>query len=250
MKVFYFTSTGNNLYIAKKLGGKLYSIPKVLKKGTLEFEDDRIGIVFPCYYFGTPRIVREFLEKAKLKSGYIFAIMSYGNISAAGVKHFEKTAAGSGIKLSYINDILMVDNYIPVFDMEKQLKKEAAKNIEENLKKILSDIDSKTKHIKKTGLHSSLMTTLTQMYYKTTLGKADKNFIVEDSCNSCRICEMVCPVDNIKVDTKPEFLHHCEECYACTHNCPRNSIRHKKEKSRARFINNHIRMNEIIDSNR
>ena len=31
MKIFYFTATGNSLYVAKRFGGELYSIPKVLK---------------------------------------------------------------------------------------------------------------------------------------------------------------------------------------------------------------------------
>ncbi len=249
MKIFYFTATGNNLHIAKKLGGELYSIPKILKTGPLEFTDDAIGIIIPCYYFGVPRIVKEFLGKIKLKSNYIFGIMSYGNIAAGCLNHLNKTAANSNIQFSYLNEILMVDNYIPVFDMEKQLEAVASKNIEDNLSRIVSDINSKAKYIKKTKLSSKLFTFLAQTYYKTTLGKTDKNFLVDDSCNSCKICEKVCPVDNIKVELKPEFLHHCEECFACTHNCPQNSIRHKKERSRARFTNKNISLNEIIQSN-
>lgn len=50
MKVLYFTSTGNNLYIAKQLGGELLSIPKLLHEGRLEHEDEALGVVFPCYY--------------------------------------------------------------------------------------------------------------------------------------------------------------------------------------------------------
>lgn len=49
MKILYFTATGNNLYIAKRLGGELYSIPKLIKEGKYEFEDEKIGIVFPAY---------------------------------------------------------------------------------------------------------------------------------------------------------------------------------------------------------
>ena len=79
MKVFYFTATGNSLDVAKRFGGELYSIPKVLKGNEFDFEDEKIGIVFPCYAFAAPGIVREFIEKVTLKSPYIFAIMTYGN---------------------------------------------------------------------------------------------------------------------------------------------------------------------------
>jgi NAD-dependent dihydropyrimidine dehydrogenase PreA subunit/flavodoxin len=249
MKIFYFTSTGNNLYIAKELGGQLYSIPKLLKEGPFEFEDDKIGIIFPCYYFGTPRIVKDFIEKAKLKSDYIFAIMSYGNISAGGTNHFIKIAENSGIKLSYINEILMIDNYLPLYDIEKQLKNEHKKNIEKNLASIVSDIHLGKIFIKRNPLLNRISTFFAQLYYKVNIRKADKRFFVEDSCNNCQVCEKVCPVDNIKVNEKPEFLHHCEECFACIHHCPQNSIRLTNEKSRARFINEHISLKDIIDSN-
>jgi ferredoxin len=249
MKIFYFTSTGNSLYVAKELGGQLYSIPKLLKEGNFEFEDDKIGIIFPCYYLGTPRIVKEFIEIVKLKSDYIFAVISYGNISAGGINHFIKTAGNSGIKLSYVNEILMVDNYLPLFDIEKQLKNVHKKNIGKNLASIVSDIHSGKKYIKKKNLLNSVFTFFAQLYYKTTIGKMDKRFIIEDTCNGCGTCKKVCPVDNIKVNKKPIFLHHCEECFACTHHCPHNSIRLTNEKSKARFINENINLKEIIESN-
>jgi NAD-dependent dihydropyrimidine dehydrogenase PreA subunit/flavodoxin len=252
MKIFYFTSTGNNLYIAKKLGGnrgQLYSIPKLLKEKNFEFEDDKIGIIFPCYYFGTPRIVKNFIEKVKLKSDYIFAIMSYGNISAGGTSHFLRIAEKSGIKLSYINEIIMIDNYLPLYDIDKQLKNVNKKDIENNLSPIISDIHSGRIFLKKKKLLYKISTSFAQLYYKINIRKADKRFFVEDSCNSCHVCEKVCPVKNIKVDGKPVFLHNCEECFACIHHCPQNSIRLTNEKSRTRFINEHIRLKEIIESN-
>lgn len=46
MAILYFTATGNNLYVAKKIGGNLISIPKAVKEGNFNFFDDKIGIVF------------------------------------------------------------------------------------------------------------------------------------------------------------------------------------------------------------
>lgn len=37
MKILYFTATGNSLYVAKRLGGECYSIPKLMKEGQFEF---------------------------------------------------------------------------------------------------------------------------------------------------------------------------------------------------------------------
>ena len=57
MKTFYFTATGNSLYVAKRIGGELYSIPQMLENKRLEFEDEAIGIVLPCYGWGIPNMV-------------------------------------------------------------------------------------------------------------------------------------------------------------------------------------------------
>lgn len=45
MKILYFTSTGNNLYIAHQLGGELLSIPQMVKDDIFDIEDESVGIV-------------------------------------------------------------------------------------------------------------------------------------------------------------------------------------------------------------
>lgn len=54
MTIFYFTSTGNCLYVAKRIGGNLYSIPKLMQAKTFKFKDDVVGLVYPTYGFGMP----------------------------------------------------------------------------------------------------------------------------------------------------------------------------------------------------
>ena len=44
MTILYFTATGNSLYVAKRLGGKLISIPQMIKENKYEFSDERIGL--------------------------------------------------------------------------------------------------------------------------------------------------------------------------------------------------------------
>jgi ferredoxin len=246
MKILYFTATGNNLYVAKRIGDEYYSIPKLIKEGSFDFEDEKIGIIFPAYYIGVPKIVEEFLNKVRLKSKYIFGIATYGAFSGTTTRHLLEIGKRNGIEFSYINEIVMVDNYLPGFDMNKQVQEQSKKNIEENLEKIIKDIEEGRKYIKK---HTIIMEGIRVLADKFYDNKFEKNFSVDNNCNGCKTCERVCPVDNIKVDKKPVFNNNCQHCLSCIHNCPKGAISIKKEKSKARFINENITLKEIIDSN-
>jgi len=247
MKILYFTATGNNLYVAKRIGDEYYSIPKLIKEGRFDFEDEKIGIIFPVYYIGVPKIVEEFLNKVRLKSKYIFGITTYGAFSGSATRHLLEIGKRNGIEFSYINEIVMVDNYLPGFDMNKQIQDQAKKNIEENLEKIIKDIEEGRKYIKKHTIIKEGLRVLADKFYDNEF---EKNFSVDNNCNGCKTCERVCPVGNIKVDKKPVFNNNCQHCLSCIHNCPKRAISIKKEKNKVRFINENITLKEIIDSNK
>ena len=70
--IFYFTGTGNCLYIARQLAGadtELLSIPQMVKRGKYEFEADEIGIVYPIYGHMPPYMVRQFIQKENAPVG-------------------------------------------------------------------------------------------------------------------------------------------------------------------------------------
>jgi NAD-dependent dihydropyrimidine dehydrogenase PreA subunit len=250
MKIFYFTATGNCLYVAKRIGGELYSIPQMIKEEKFEFEADAIGLVFPCYGFGVPRLVQEFIQKSSLKASYFFAIMTYGNKAASGLQQMEQIAIKAGIKFNYTNEILMIDNYLPIFNMEEQVKKETSKKIEEKLEQIGMDLAHRENKLIRKGLLSKVISKgLHRIIDGLSSNYGHKHFIVQDQCNGCQVCEKVCPVSNIRVAKKPEFAHQCQMCLACIHHCPANALHLKSEKSKTRFINQHVQLKEIIDAN-
>lgn len=250
MKIFYFTSTGNNLYISKRIGGEIYSIPKLMKEGRYEFEDEKIGIVFPTYYGTVPKIVEEFLNKAKLTSSYFFAVATYGSISRTVIPNLIEIGKRNQIKFSYINDLLMIDNYLPAFDMAKEIQKGPKKNIEENLVKILNDIENGRVYIKKYGAVMRFIgLTINKLYPYPEGIEFEKNFSVESHCNGCGICGKVCPVDNIEIVKKPYLKGNCQQCLACANHCPQKAICVKNEKSKVRYINKNVTLKEIITAN-
>ena len=83
--LFYFTATGNSLFVARELAGEtgqLLSIPQIIKDERLDFEADEIGFIFPDYAASAPMMVREFVSKAHFKAQYIFSVITFGNFAA------------------------------------------------------------------------------------------------------------------------------------------------------------------------
>lgn len=246
MKILYFTATGNCLYVAKSFGGESYSIPRLVKEEQFTVEDDKIGIIFPIYNLSVPKLVEDFLSKVTLKSNYIFAVATYGMIAGRVTRQIFEIGKRNGIHFSYINDLIMVDNFLPGFEMNKQINGQERKGIDKNLYEIIKDVETSRRYRKK---HSVITEPLRYIGMLTERNDFEKDFYTENSCNGCKTCEKVCPVDNIKVDNKPVYDQNCQRCLACIQNCPKKAIHHKKEKNGERFRNEHINLIEIIEAN-
>ena len=248
MKIFYFTATGNCLDVAKHFDCELYSMPKILKGQKYDFEDtESIGLVFPCHSLFVPEIVMEFIEKVKLQSPYIFAIITYGNVVANAPNLFFEFAEKHNIHLNYVKSLLMVDNYLPIFDMEKQITMDKKTN--QNLVRMIEEIHQKKKHISKATVFNILLTRVVRFLLKV-VPIHSKDFQVSDACSRCQTCARVCPRDNIVVKNRPVYGDKCVFCLACINLCPQKAITLKKEaNASARYKNQNISIKEIIDSN-
>ena len=69
--VFYFTATGNSLYVAKCIDEYPVSIPQAIKNSSI-YSDKQIGIVCPVYCGEIPNTVKEFLKKSKFDTKNIY----------------------------------------------------------------------------------------------------------------------------------------------------------------------------------
>jgi ferredoxin len=76
----------------------------------------------------------------------------------------------------------------------------------------------------------------------------DKQFTVDANCNGCGVCGQVCPVNNIKMsEGRPEWQHHCEQCFACLHWCPAAAIQYGKHTAgRTRYHHPDVKIQDII----
>jgi ferredoxin len=250
MTILYFTATGNSLQVAKQIGGTLLSIPQMIKENRYDFSDDEVGLVFPIYGFGLPKIVRAFLEKATLKAQYTFAIGTYGNATGATMLNLSKFAAKRGIKFDYMGVLFTVDNYLPGYEMDKEVGRLGEKKTMENLGRIVSAVHGRKTNMPAASIPIRAMTAViqgAQGYFMN--GKAAQGYIVNEQCTQCGVCSKVCPTGNITVADKMVFADRCEGCLGCVQNCPSNAIHLKNERSAARFRNADVTLKEIQDAN-
>ena len=250
--IFYFTGTGNSLYIAKQIEENPLSIPQVMRKKHLEFTSDSIGIVAPVYGHELPSMVKEFLKKSVFHTDYFYMILTYGKRHGGAAELAKSFCDEWGISVNYINVIVMADNWLPSFDMNEQRKVD--KRVEENLAVILDDLAVHKNMIAEVtnidrAAHQQFLDRMSQMP-----ADAWQHLLrVTDECIGCGICEKVCPSSSVHI-VKGKAVHipgNCQTCLACAHACPRKAIRLTLPEVNpdARYRNEHISLQEIIEAN-
>ena len=249
--VFYFTATGNSLYIAKKISKNPISIPQMLKHEDFVFTDEKIGIICPVYCGEIPHIVLEFIKKSKFNTPHLYMVLTYGNDESDSAEFTYNQCKKLGVDFDYIHCVKMVDNYLPVFDMNEQ--KVIDKNVDVQLKTVIDDVNHRKKEIppltaKGRKLHARIAK-MNKIMPSLNNGRALK--INADKCIGCKVCTRVCPIGNLIVTTTAQRLSKkCEFCLACIHNCPHNAVTLKMDKNpNARYRNENVTLQEIIEAN-
>lgn len=265
--VLYFTGTGNCLYVSRQLADEqteLLSIPQLMKQQRFDIEADEIGLVYPIYGHMPPYMVRQFIQKAKLKAEYKFAILTYGARKCDAVEIWDRISRKAGNSFDYINTLVMVDNWLPNFDMNEQIKMD--KHIPENLEKIAADIAGRKKwHEPVTEQerknHRGFLALSGLDPEKGFLMESKKYFTVTDACIGCGVCVSVCPRGNYALTSQGVKVNgDCEFCFACIQNCPQKAIRFAKNEDdpllrngeanpNARYRNENISLMDIKRAN-
>ena len=116
--VFYFTGTGNSLYVARQLEEKPLSIPQVMRGDSFDFTDESIGVVAPIYGHELPPMVKEFIRKSSFHTDYFYVILTYGLRHGGASELARDFCESCGVHVAYANIVLMGDNFLNGYDME------------------------------------------------------------------------------------------------------------------------------------
>lgn len=252
MKIFYNTATGNSLYVAKTIRDKfkdceLISMSKALKENKFEVTEDVMGFIYPVHYAGIPIVVNEFISKLRInENAYIFAIGVTGGGGADTSFNQINNVLPNKLKISNFCTIKYISNYTRASRNPTEQRAKGA--IKENESKLMNFIESlRKREIKekdfKWGI-GNLEYKIWKDYYKSK----DKKFNVNEKCVNCKMCEKVCPVDNIIIENnKPKWSGKCTDCMACINICPKEAINIGKSTiNKNRYLNPYIKREELL----
>lgn len=239
--IFYFTATGNSLMAAKALakeGEALVDMAAARKQGDFRYllpEGERLGFVFPVYFYTIGDVVSDFLERLEIDGDpYTFAVITCGGgIGGAGGLLAKKLRA-RGLNLSYIASLLMPDDTVFYYNLASdEANARRLRGAETRLEEIGKALNEKQTSKAKGGL-SALCRSLYHAAAST------KKFRAEENCLHCGLCERICPDGAIELrDGLPVWMKSkCTKCSACINRCPAEAIQYGKgTKTRRRYVN-------------
>ncbi|MCL1995678.1 MAG: EFR1 family ferrodoxin [Defluviitaleaceae bacterium] len=248
-RIYFFTGTGNSLKVAKDIAASIddCEIVAICKGASVDVPDEieRIGFVFPVYFFGLPNMVADFLRKINIKSAkYLFAIATPGGVSGKPLAQAEMILSKKGVNLNYGKKIRMSANYIIRYGPIWIFNKTAMKWYDKRINSIIHDVKSmKSNKIEK---HSKRIEATYEKYI-CNVHDTDKGFHTNADCVACGICVNVCPAKNIKLEEGlPVFNHRCESCVACIQYCPKKAINYEnKTQKRKRYTHPDVKHSEL-----
>jgi ferredoxin len=263
--IFYFTGTGNSLKIAKDLaasikGSDLIPMAAYGRAEGLASTTERVGFVHPLYWYGLPDLVRDFVKRIDLAiAGYVFSVATCQIPGGICLEQMATLLAREGKDLAAGFYVPMPNNYIlgqymvtPEAERQALLLRTA-----EKVNQIALTVAANARHRDGNPRSDALFRLSKQASKRHSdwvrgAGTRDAHFVVQDSCNGCGICAMVCPVGNIRMEHDlPRWQHRCEQCLACTHHCPRCAIQYGEQTvGKERYRHPDITLGEIIAQKR
>lgn len=226
--IYYFSGTGNSLYIAKKLSkeipdSELINIFNSENKNINNY--DNVGFIFPVHFMNYPDAVIKFIKESDFsKVKYIYAVCTSGGTDGNLFHNFNKYLLKKGKSLNYGFHIKLADNSLMI-ETKQEIIKYRFDEAEKTIKIIVKDIVHKEKNRSfKYNLISSAMSFALKIIVFSYYRINNKN-IDQKKCIKCSNCINTCPSKNIIIKNDLLFFkNQCYNCFACINICPKSAI--------------------------
>jgi ferredoxin len=251
-EIYYYSGTGNSLYVARELQRRipesnLIPIVSLLCNDRVKTGTDTIGFVFPNFCLTIPIPMHEFLKKVELTSAqYLFAICTRGGSQSEAFDYTNILLNRLGKRLHAQLDINMPWNYpFGKLNLVGTNTKERIQNLEAEMHNKL-DIFSQYILAKEAYVEEKTNTDFKIFrWQKVLFSLIPKSFnyeshrymyqnllrfYIDSNCNGCGVCEKICLSHKIEiVDKKPMWKEavKCYACFACINFCSQQAIQIK-----------------------
>ena len=236
--IFYFTGTGNSLYIAKRIaeatGDSIISINNKIKQNDTQpiYTENRLIFVVPTYGWRIPRIVEQWIQAVQFTGAKkAWFVMDCGGEIGNAAKYIRRLCGQKGFTYMGTAPVVMPENYIAMFNTPESAE---AKQIIEQAGPV---IDSAAQNIVNDGvfpqprnnLYDRFMSYAVNPIFYRLIVKADA-FYAGGQCVGCGKCAELCPLNNITLKGgKPVWGKNCTHCMACICRCPVEAIEYGKK---------------------
>jgi ferredoxin len=246
--IFYFSGTGNSLYVAKRLAEGLGNARLVPVLQALELEEkalsyQQVGIVYPVYMNTAPEPVRTFLSTFDFtKVSYLFAIATHGPIPGKPGAYVNHLLKGKGRLLDEFFNIPMNSNSpkgvapkpLMIKNWEQHITPDKVKNMKCKADAAIDHAIAALQEQQHTfrdiyysdpKAYGHLLTKI--LWHIGGTSKPTLTFLLDDACTSCGTCQSVCLSGRIKMEGQHpawQMQIPCYYCYACFNYCPEQAI--------------------------
>ena len=217
--IYYFTGTGNSLEAARHLAEGLSAPPPEPMARHLDEEK-----VVP--EGDVPDLVLRFAHLLEpQRDAYVFAVATYGGRPGRAWHYLGLELKEQGHTLDAGFHLKTVQNYVPVFKMQPgRVLRKLHDGARQKVDAIVEAVKGRSEGEGEDWPRFYYMRGYYLASRRAVHGK-DRHFEIGEGCTSCGTCARVCPVGNIEMeDGRPQWLHRCEQCFACLHWCPAGVI--------------------------
>ncbi|MBN2532041.1 MAG: EFR1 family ferrodoxin [Spirochaetales bacterium] len=252
IEIYYFSGTGNSLFVAKEISSrledsKLIPIVQSLKKSQIKTSSDIVGFIFPNFCLTLPIPMRMFLDRADLGSSkYLFAVCTRGGTESEAFEYIDKLLKKQNKKLNAKINVTMPWNH--PLGKENLTSESNIKRLDDLVSAMYKKLDIFVNYIKG-GEDYSMPDTdadykipdwaklflISKTFNYESHRFMYQNFIKyysDSKCKGCGICEKVCLSGRIHIiDGKPHWSKNpgCFGCFTCINYCPQKAIQIKSK---------------------
>ena len=249
-EIYYFSGTGNSLFIARELQKRLpdaalIPIISLLDQETIETAGRAVGLVFPVHALTNPIAVRRFLRKADFSSAdYVFAVATRLGTVYRGFEEIGRLLKKKGSRLDAHLVLNMGNNEprhgkytVPTPEDLKTLEDAALKRLDSFAGKVMQKAICHEKGAEE-GITFGMHPLLNSFMEKLTISGLSLSehfggvnyFYADEKCVGCGICQKVCLSGKIQMQGgKPVWARKplCYMCFACLNYCPKHAMQIK-----------------------